>query len=246
MSYRVRTMRVKTFAPRKTLAALAVATLLGSAACAGGSSDDGSADGSAEQASADETTGAAQETDEDDVLILRPGAPGEEPETGPTELPEAGHNDADVEYLTMMIPHHRQALVISDLAKTRAGDPTVRRIASRIRDSQAPEISYMSDWLTENGYDAPAPEDDRVDMADHMGDMGMLTADELAALVDAEGEEFDRLYLDSMIGHHRGAIGMSDDVAVDGEDIRINELAADISVGQKAEINRMKDILEVL
>ena len=175
------------------------------------------------------------------------GQPGEPAEEGPSELPENGYNDADVAYMTMMVPHHRQALVMADLAKERAGSPGVRRIAARIRAAQAPEIGMMTRWLEARGEDVPEPQDDTVDMADQMGmDMGMLSADDLSDLVDAEGEEFDELFLDGMIGHHQGAIDMSSQIETDGSNIQVLELATDINAGQTAEINRMRDLEDEL
>jgi uncharacterized protein (DUF305 family) len=221
---------------------LCLAATLGLSGCGGAEESD-------DASPASTASSAAPEGGQDDggVRVIRPGAPGEEAEEGPTELEPNGYSDADVEFMSMMIPHHRQALVISDLAAERADSQGVRRIASRIRDAQAPEIQAMARWLEARGEDVPAPEDDSVDMAEEMsgmgmGDMGMLTSDELLELVEADGPEFDRLFLDAMIGHHQGAVDMTEDLQSDGSDIQALEMAADINIGQTAEIGRMEDV----
>ncbi|WP_299058375.1 DUF305 domain-containing protein [uncultured Nocardioides sp.] len=224
---------------------LCLAATLGLSGCGGaGDSTDASPSGASSSASPDGGDGSG-------VRVIRPGEPGEEPSEGPSELDPGDYNEADVEFMSMMIPHHRQALVISDLAASRAEAKGVRRIASRIRDAQAPEIQAMARWLETRGEDVPQPEDDSVDMAEEMsemgmGDMGMLGADELLELVEADGEEFDRLFLDAMIGHHQGAVDMTDQLQTEGSDIQALEMAADINIGQTAEIGRMQDVEDTL
>lgn len=225
---------------------LCLAATLGLSGC-GGAEDTTDASPSAASSSASPDGG----KDGSGVRVIRPGEPGEEPEEGPSELEPGGYNESDVEFMSMMIPHHRQALVISDLAVGRAEAKGVRRIASRIRDAQAPEIEAMARWLETRGEDVPQPEDDSVDMAEEMsgmgmGDMGMLTSDQLLELVEADGEEFDRLFLDAMIGHHQGAVDMTDQVQSEGSDIQVLELAADMNIGQSAEIGRMQDVEDTL
>ena len=60
------------------------------------------------------------------------------------------------------------------------------------------------------------------------------------------GLDFDRLFLTSMIQHHRGAIAMVQDlIATDGavQDPATFELASDIHVDQTTEIARMEQML---
>ena len=44
--------------------------------------------------------------------------------------------DADVEFMTGMIGHHAQALIMSDLAPKNNAGPAVRRLAARIINAQ--------------------------------------------------------------------------------------------------------------
>ncbi len=217
--------------------------LLASCSAGDGAQDDAGASASAQPSAS------ASESPSSDVKILQPGKPGEEATSGgPVEVPEGGFNHSDIAFMQMMIPHHAQALTMADLAKEHAVTRPVRILAARIRAAQGPEILLMSSWLEEHDLDVPAAEDDpkEYDHGEHGHDpmMGMLTPEELDTLAAARGARFDRLFLSGMISHHRGALDMAETVAVDGEDLRVSELAADIDVTQRVEIDRMQDLLD--
>ena len=184
-----------------------------------------------------------------DVPVLEPGAPGEDTTTRdpdePVEVPDAAHDD--VAFMQMMVLHHRQALVMSELVADRSDDTQVREAAARIEAAQGPEILVMAQWLTERSLDVPGVDEDP-DLYDHgqhghAGMEGMLGDDELDDLADAEGAEFDRLYLSGMVRHHEGAIEMARHVLEHGADVRVNELANGIVAEQSAEIARLERIL---
>ncbi|GGL09030.1 DUF305 domain-containing protein [Planomonospora parontospora] len=175
------------------------------------------------------------------VPIIVPGRPGEDARTvGPAEaatlVPTPTANAADVKYVQDMIIHHRQALDMAGLAPARARSIPLKGLASRIADSQGPEIQFMTSWLQQQGQRVPDHH------AGH-GDMpGMAAPEQLEALKAASGEDFDRLFLDLMIAHHRGAITMSEQVLGGGSHIKIEELANEVSVTQGAEIRRMLEM----
>ena len=106
----------------------------------------------------------------------------------------------DVMFLQMMIPHHQQAIDISDLALTKGEDAELLALAKNIRDEQAAEIVKMKAWLEEANASSHS--------ASHSMD-GMLSDSELAALDKASGKSFDVLWLKAMTGHHTGAIDMA-------------------------------------
>ncbi len=146
----------------------------------------------------------------------------------------AGEGDfsaQDVMFAEMMIPHHEQAIVMSDIALTNTTNPQVLELANQIKDAQAPEIEIMKSWP---GVDSMA----------HMGHMmaGMLSDSEIEALRAATGAEFDRLFLEGMIKHHEGAIDMAADV-IDSNSAEVAELAQAIIAAQEAEIARMQELL---
>ena len=109
----------------------------------------------------------------------------------------------DIMFLQMMIPHHQQAIDISDLALTISADPELLALAKDIRDEQAAEIVTMKAWLDA----ASADLDPGHSMGHGMG--GMLSDSELTALKSATGKSFDVLWLKGMTGHHDGAIDMA-------------------------------------
>ena len=151
--------------------------------------------------------------------------------------------DADTHFLQMMIPHHEQALTMSQLAATNGASAEVQALATQIADAQGPEIAQMKAWLTEAGE--PLEGGDHGDMGGHhdMAMDGMLTEEELAELSGATGPEFDRLFLTGMIRHHEGAIIMAEHVKAEGDDPKVATLADEIIVAQKAEIAQMKQML---
>ena len=114
----------------------------------------------------------------------------------------AGYSADEIMFAQKMIPHHEQAVTMSELALTNTTNPEVLALATAIRDAQGPEITQMQSWLGDDaGHDG------------HNHDMemgGMLTAEELETLVSLKGEAFDQYFLASMIAHHEGALDCND------------------------------------
>lgn len=163
--------------------------------------------------------------------------------------------EADVRFMTMMITHHAQALVMSRLAPTHGASEQVQTLAARIINAQKDEVAAMQRWLRRRGQ--PVPEIDidgtalRVNGTHvHGMDMaGILTQAQIQELDAARGAEFDRLFLTYMIQHHRGAVTMVDTLfSTDGaaQDGAAFKLASDINVDQQTEIARMERMLEDL
>ncbi|WP_408897454.1 DUF305 domain-containing protein [Nocardioides sp. R1-1] len=191
--------------------------------------------------------------DADAPAVVQPGAPGEGASTlepGATaEHAETAHDD--VAFMQMMIPHHAQALEMSELAPERAGSPRVKALARRILAAQRPEILTMAAWLTDRDLAVPSAQDDPAEFDHgqhgHASMHGMLTEEQMRDLEAARGSAFDRLFLEGMIQHHQGAIAMADAVvATAGTDVQAIELANEIVIGQGAEIDRMEELLAQL
>ncbi|MHA7239287.1 DUF305 domain-containing protein [Arthrobacter sp. TMS1-12-1] len=179
--------------------------------------------------------------------------------TGTSTVSEE-HNQADVMFSRMMIPHHEQAVEMSDLMLAKDSiSPEIRDLATRIRDAQGPEIGTMKGWL-ETWDEAMGPDSmeshDMGGMGDgdgtgsgsnHMGGMeGMLSEDGMAELERAEGTEASRLFLESMTVHHEGAIDMARQEIGNGENPDAIELAETIATTQQAEIDEMGELLASL
>lgn len=158
----------------------------------------------------------------------------------------ATSNDADVMFAQMMIPHHQQAIEMSDVLLGKDGvDSQITDLATQIKEAQGPEIEQLSTWLEEWG--APQPDDATGEM-DH-GDMGegsmdgMMSEEDMQALEDAQGAEAGRLFLEQMIVHHEGAIEMAQTEVEDGANEAAVEMASTIVSSQTSEIQTMEDLL---
>ena len=162
------------------------------------------------------------------------------------------HNDADVAFASDMIQHHAQALAMVNLTVERPMDPEFQKLSEGIRDAQGPEIETMTDWLEE--WDEEVPETSNDHMHHDMGTMpegtedmpGMMTADEMEELEKSSDAEFQKMWLDMMIRHHRGAIDMAEGEVEDGQYKPAVDLAKAIITAQKAEIEEMKGLLATL
>ncbi len=146
------------------------------------------------------------------------------------------YTGADVMFLQMMIPHHQQAIDISNLAMKSSQDPELLALAKIIARDQAAEIKQMKAWLK----DAGASEDMGHSM-DGMG--GMLSAEELSALNAATGKEFDILWLTGMTDHHDGAIHMTQMIE-DAQNAEIKAFGEKVVADQSAQIKQMKEMLQ--
>ncbi|MBN6050655.1 DUF305 domain-containing protein [Nonomuraea sp. RK-328] len=155
--------------------------------------------------------------------------------------PGGSFDDADAMFAQMMIPHHRQAVEMAELAETRAGDPEVKALAAKIKAAQDPEITTMRGWLKDWGK--PEPTD--MGHMDH-GMPGMMSAEDMDKLKDAKGTAFDKQFVRMMIAHHEGAIQMAGTELAQGRNADAKKLAQGIASSQQAEIDQMKKILDRL
>ena len=185
--------------------------------------------------------------------ILQPGAPGEDTRTLSAEeaadIVDTSYSPADVKFMQDMIPHHQQAVEMSALVKDRTNRPEIVDISGRIDSSQADEIKFMREWLTERGEMAPMPAKGHKMGGGH--DMhhtmkGMATPEQMAKLATLEGADFDRMFLELMIPHHEGAVEMVEELHKQpgsAFDPVLYEFTNEIVNDQEAEIERMNAIL---
>lgn len=162
-------------------------------------------------------------------------------------------NEADAHFMSGMIPHHAQAVLIAGWADTRTSRRDVRVLAARIVVAQRDEIAMMQTWLRDHGLPVPAADatHHRMVMDGHAHDMlmpGMLTDEELAQLERAREAEFDRLFLTFMIRHHEGAVTMVEELFKAhgaAQDETVFRFASDVFADQTTEIDRMERMLAV-
>ena len=152
-------------------------------------------------------------------------------------------NDADVAFSQGMIGHHEQAIEMAEIAL----DPNVGAsaevvdLATRIRDAQGPEVETLTAWLTAAGQPVQMDMSGGHDMSSMEG---MMTAEQMDALVTKTGDEFNRAWLEMMIAHHEGAIAQSQTVKANGSHPDVLALADQIIAAQQAEITEMQALLQ--
>lgn len=151
------------------------------------------------------------------------------------------NNQADVDFVMGMIPHHEQAMEMASLAEERSENAEVKALASRIEQEQEPEVEEMNGLLEEWGEDAAMDHD-----MSGGGGGGMLDEGQMEALQSSRGPEFDRLFLEGMIGHHEGAIAAAAEELENGQSAEAMELANRIIEAQESEISVMEDLLSKL
>ncbi|MFI0351428.1 DUF305 domain-containing protein [Actinomadura sp. 9N407] len=175
-----------------------------------------------------------------------------------TSSATASHNEQDVMFAQMMIPHHRQAVQMSEIVADKSGNAEVKRLARQIEQAQAPEIETMTGWLKRWGATVPpegggAPSgghgghgDGGQDGAgqDGAGMPGMMTPEQMGELKKATGAGLDRMFLTMMIEHHEGAVAMAEDEQAKGADPEAKKLAGTIIKTQQDEIAKMRALLK--
>ena len=153
----------------------------------------------------------------------------------------AGYNADDVAFATNMIPHHQQAVDLSALVPDRSTNPEVTKLASDIAAAQGPEIETMKVFLVQ--WNENPDTKTGSGHGGHGAMQGMVDEATMARLESLKGAEFDTLWLQSMIGHHQGAIEMAKAEVANGENVDAKGLANDIITTQQAEIGQMKQML---
>lgn len=139
-------------------------------------------------------------------------------------------------FLQMMIPHHQQAIVISDLAISISKNEDILKLANQIKGAQAPEIDQMKSWLKAAGL-GEDPGHSMHAMA------GMLTDSQLEQLKNSTGKDFDRQFLSGMIAHHQGAVEMVRMIE-NSSDLKLRDFGEQINQSQSSEIAVMKQLLK--
>jgi uncharacterized protein (DUF305 family) len=166
------------------------------------------------------------------------------------------YTQADIDFMSGMIHHHAQAIVMSKWAPTRGASDELLRLTGRVINAQTDEIKLMQTWLEDRNVNPPRLDSLGNIVMDHsahgghsMAGMvmpGMLTSDQMDSLQAARGEAFDVLFLQYMIQHHRGAVAMVRTLFAQhgaGQNETIFKFAADVEVDQSTEIRRMMQML---
>ena len=154
-----------------------------------------------------------------------------------TDAIPAEANDTDVHFLGMMVPHHQQAIDMSDVLLTSdVDDPALRDLAQRIRDGQQRENDQMNAWAAEWGIDA--------DMELHSNHIanGMVSPGGYESFARLEGEELRTRFLELMHFHHREVIAMTRDEVDNGGYAPLREMSEEMIEVQTAEMAEMEQM----
>ena len=176
------------------------------------------------------------------------------------QAPAGSYNQADVTFVTRMLPHHEQAVELADLALELSENQEVLDLAERVKAAQDPEIDTLNQWLDGWGpaataapapAPAPAPADPAapappadpaapaVPAAPASPD-GMLTTEQMDTLANSRGDQFDQLWIQMMIEHHQGAVALADAVLQSGENPEVKHLAQNTKRAQTAQVRELR------
>ena len=186
-------------------------------------------------------------------VVVQPGAPGQPSKKLPSSttgtLPPLSPDD--VQFMQGMIMHHQQAVEMTALIASHTDNKDLRLLGAKISSSQSDEIKFMQRWLAARGEPVSMAMPGMPDMDASGKPMplmpGMLTPEQMEALRNAKGAEFDHLFLVGMIQHHNGALIMVKDLfdtAGAGQDADLFDFATDADNTQRAEIKIMQAMLE--
>lgn len=237
---------------RTTVSAVAVlAASVVLSGCTDSPSADGpgtttSAPGTADQATAslDLNPSAVQSA----PSAIVPGEPGEPNKTvdasvAATMFDPNEKNDADVEFATMMVPHHEQAVRLIGYVKGRTENPELLALADRMREEQSAEIAVFKAWLEQRG-ESELTGDDLAEHVKHMA--GSISEKQFTELQAASGTAFDKIFYTLMIAHHKGAMEMADNTLGYGVNPDMHKMAADVNTSQNAQVRTMEVLLSEL
>ncbi|MTE15370.1 DUF305 domain-containing protein [Nocardia aurantiaca] len=146
-------------------------------------------------------------------------------------------NTADVAFLQMMYPHHAQAVEMAKLVPTRSQNQQLITLAEAVEQAQSPQMQQITTLLQSFGKPAPS-----ADMG-HEGMAGMMTKDQMAKLESLSGTDFDKMWMQMMVEHHRGAITMGNTELEQGANTESKALAQSIVTAQQKEIDQMNGML---
>lgn len=161
------------------------------------------------------------------------------------------HTAADVHFMSGMIHHHAQAVVIARWAPSHGASAELQRLCERIVVGQRDEIALMQGWLRDKGAPVPDASPGPMKMvmdgvAHEMLMPGMLSDDDMKQLDAARGVAFDRLFLTFMIRHHEGALTMVEELFASpgaAQDETVFRFASDVFADQSTEIRVMEQML---
>jgi uncharacterized protein (DUF305 family) len=140
-------------------------------------------------------------------------------------------------FLQMMLVNLDLGLEIARTATDRSGREDVRNLAAAIEATQREEARIATAWL--RGWSEPIETDHDPSAHASHGGLPAVGTDQLDALRKASGAEFDRLFLNLLIGHQHNAVELTDQVGAAGTNPQTRDLARRIKESRTDQIAQM-------
>jgi len=147
------------------------------------------------------------------------------------ESSSASGNGVDRAFVEEMIPHHKSAIEMAEIAQQRSQRPQIKELAQNIIDSQTKELTTLTTAQAALAKEGVAKGD--LGVPAHETGMDMDTASLKTA------DPFDRAFIDMMVPHHQGAVRMARVQLAKGSDPELKKLAQEIIAEQAREIGEM-------
>jgi uncharacterized protein (DUF305 family) len=160
-----------------------------------------------------------------------------------------GERSVDAGFARDMSTHHAQATEMAQVVRDGGTDPTVRLMAFDVETQQLGQIGQLRGWLQSWGLTGDSREPAMAWMAGghsvRPGEPmpGMATTAELDKLRSLSGRPLDVYFLQLMIRHHHGGLGMAQDAAAHASEPYVRDLATKIAQAQQAEVVTMERLL---
>jgi uncharacterized protein (DUF305 family) len=170
-----------------------------------------------------------------------------------------GMMQIDRHFIEMMIPHHKGAVEMADLALLRAQHPETKKLAEAIKVAQTHEIQQMQTWYKQwYGKEVPAfpmgmemmNRGQRMGQKPSPGMMGQgqgmmkMHRDMMGMEMDLDAlksaSDFDKEFIRQMIPHHQMAVKMAQMASGRAAHPEIRTLTQSIIKSQNVEIAKMQ------
>lgn len=171
--------------------------------------------------------------------------------TGP-QIPEspvitgdpAGYNAADITFASTMVKHHQQGIELAKLASARSGNQQLTTLADQIVAIQQPEMNILNVFLVQWDENPDIRTDSGGDQPRDQSVPGTVDDATVTRLESLQGPEFDRLWLETMLGHHRGGVDIATQEIDNGANVDAVSVAKSIVAGLNPQMSAMRQMLE--
>ena len=140
----------------------------------------------------------------------------------------------DLQFIDTMTKHHQMAISMGEMAGQSATDAKVKEFGRMVVDDQKKDIARLAAWRSEWYASAPDAHNMQLPGASSMDmDMGHMQT--------MKGHDFDMMFVEMMIPHHKGALEMSRDALQKSVRPEIKAFAQETIDKQLKEIGAMED-----